>query len=89
MALRRMSVPCAHRACVECYRRYIGEQDDAGKEPTCLTCEANGNKVDPQIYDAAFKEILGADAHALRDERLKMRAGGLLPCPTPDCKYMV
>ena len=35
--------------------------------------------MDPQIYDAAFKEILGADAHALRDERLKMRAGGLLP----------
>ena len=85
--MRVLWLPCAHRACAECHKQWIRRQDDEGKEPTCLTCEASGSEA-IRLDDVSIKQILGDDCHAVRAERLMIRAG-LLSCPTPDCDYMV
>ena len=54
-------LPCAHRACMACHRRWIQAQDEKSKEPTCLACEASGGDVKP-LDDACIREILGKKA---------------------------
>ena len=75
-------LPCCHRASVECYQKYIEQQDALGKEPTCLTCAA---RTALPLDDASIRQILGEEAHGARLQRLLHRAPGLMPCPTPDC----
>ena len=81
---------CGHFACVECTTEWIKIADKQGREPYCLTCGSgpDGKSSDRPLDDASIRQILGADAHALRSQRLLSRAGDLWPCPTPDCASM-
>lgn len=75
---------CAHRACHKCHALWISSCDADGRDPTCLTCEAEGLQ-DRQLSDASIFSILGQAAYDLRATRLAERACGLYYCPTRGC----
>ena len=75
---------CAHRACHECHALWISSCDANGRDPTCLTCEAEGLQ-DKQLNDASIFSILGQAAYDLRAARLAERACALYYCPTTGC----
>ena len=78
-------------ACVRCYQLHISNCDETGQAPTCLACETSsmGAGRGAPLNDADIKAILGEPAHSMRAERLLQRIGGLFPCPTPNCNYLV
>ena len=75
-----LATPCCCRACVECHRKWIEEQDSKRKDATCLMCNS--------VLDVeAIRSILGAEAFNARADALVGRITGptLHDCPTPDC----
>ena len=78
-------------ACVRCYQQHICVCDETGQSPTCLACDTSsmGAGRGAPLNDADIKAILGEPAHSMRAERLLQRIGGLFPCPTPNCNYLV
>ena len=79
---------CGHRACFTCHVRWIAACDDEGREPTCLTCDANSAE-DKVLSENSMLCILGADAYDERAARLAERACTLYYCPTPGCNQAV
>ena len=75
---------CAHQACHECHAIWISSCDADGREPTCLTCDAEGLQ-DRQLSDGSIYSILGEEAYNLRATRLAERACALYYCPTTGC----
>ena len=79
------TLECAHKACFDCHKQWITSCDADGKEPTCLTCEAEGVERKALTQDS-LRLILGAELFKKRDEQLFAKAAGcLVDCPTPDC----
>ena len=76
-----------HRACFDCQTSWINSCDADGREPTCLTCDAEG-LADRRLSEASIQLILGEEAYSLRSARLAERACRLYYCTTAGCKQM-